>query len=76
MLPNSEWILLAILAVILLKPDDIPAIARLLGKLAIHTNQLWNDLTGFNAEHLDLKKQKLQPFNCAPQKARIQPCKD
>lgn len=74
MLPNSEWILLAILAVILLKPDDIPNIAKLIGKLVRYANNLWGELIALDKETRPLKAKN--PFHCAPPKARIQALKD
>ena len=76
MLPNSEWILLAILVVILLKPDDIPAIARFLGKIMHKTNQMWDVFNWLNKKNPSLREQKLEPFHCAPPKSRIQAIKD
>jgi Sec-independent protein translocase protein TatA len=78
MLPNSEWILLVILAVILLKPEDIPMLANFLGKLIRQAQQTLNylipELRLSKANHL--KTQKMHPFHTAPPKSRIQPFKD
>ncbi len=78
MLPNSEWILLAILAVILLKPEDIPIIASFLGKLIRQARQTWSELIpelGLSkANHP--KTQKMHPFHSAPPKSKVQPFKD
>jgi Sec-independent protein translocase protein TatA len=78
MLPNSEWILLAILAVILLKPEDIPIIASFLGKLMRQARQAWSDLIpelGIS-KATNLKIQKMHPFHSAPPKSKVQPFKD
>lgn len=81
MLPNSEWILLALLAVILLKPEDIPTIAKFLAKI-IHQTQRFLK----NIDLLDLEKhftnspqessKKKHPFHVSPAKAKSQPVKD
>lgn len=78
MLPNSEWILLAILAVILLKPEDIPMIASFFGKLMRQARQTWNDLIPELklSKATNLKTQKMHPFHTAPPKSKIQPFKD
>ena len=78
MLPNSEWVLLAILAVILLRPEDIPMIASFLGKLIRQAQQTWNDLMPELkfSKATDLKTQKMHPFHAAPPKSKIQPFKD
>ena len=81
MLPNSEWILLALLAVILLKPKDVPKIAKFLTKAIRQAQHLWNELAlseldKHNAtEHSDANSKK-HPFNLAPPKAKSGPVKD
>lgn len=78
MLPNSEWILLVILAVILLKQEDIPMLANFLGNLIRQAQQIWNDLMPElrPSKANNLKTQKMHPFHAAPPKSRIQPFKD
>jgi Sec-independent protein translocase protein TatA len=81
MLPNSEWILLALLAVVLLKPEDVPTIAKFLAKTIRQAQHLWNDLVlnqidkhtilENSAEHL-----KKHPFHLSPPEAKSQPLKD
>jgi Sec-independent protein translocase protein TatA len=86
MLPNSEWILLALLAVILLKPEDVPKIAKFLAKAMRQAQHLWNELalselnkhnatehSGDKHSEADSKK---HPFNLAPPKAKSGPMKD
>jgi Sec-independent protein translocase protein TatA len=77
MLPNSEWLLLAILAIILLKPEDIPVIARFIGKLVHQAQQMWSELAAeFNQNNTSTKVEKMHPFHGAPPKAKVQPMKD
>ncbi len=86
MLPNSEWILLALLAVILLKPEDVPKIAKFLAKAMRQAQHLWNELAlseldKYNTtehskgKHSDANAKK-HPFHLAPPKAKSQPVKD
>ncbi len=81
MLPNSEWILLALLAVILLKPEDVPKIAKFLAKAMRQAQHLWNELAlseldkHTTPEHSDADSKK-HPFNLSPPKAKSGPVKD
>lgn len=81
MLPNSEWILLTLLAVVLLKPEDIPIVARFLAKAIQHARGLWNHLITdeinkhTHAEYDDASSKK-HPFHIPPAKAKSQPVKD
>ncbi len=81
MLPNSEWILLALLAVVLLKPEDIPVVARFLAKAIKQAQTLWNDLIidevkkYTDSEYVESTPKK-HPFHAAPSKAKSQPVKD
>lgn len=81
MLPNSEWILLAILAVILLKPEDIPTVARFLAKAIRQVQQFLKHIDLLELEkHLENStpdaSPKKYPFHVAPPKAKSQPVKD
>jgi len=77
MLPNSEWILLAVLAVILLKPEDIPVIARFVAKFVRQTQKMWSDIVPeFDKTSTNAELQKKHPFHSAPLKANIAPLKD
>jgi len=86
MLPSSEWILLALLAVILLKPEDVPKIAKFLAKAMRQAQDLWNELAlseldkhntteHSGAEHSDANSKK-HPFNLSPTKAKSGPVKE
>ncbi len=82
MLPNSEWILLALLAVVLLKPEDIPTIAKFLAKLIRQGQHLWNDLVLTEIDkHTNILENpseslKKHPFHLSPPGAKSQPVKD
>jgi Sec-independent protein translocase protein TatA len=77
MLPNSEWILLAVLAVILLKPEDIPVIARFIAKFVRQAQQMWNYMVPeFDKTAINTELQKTHPFHSAPPQAKIAPLKD
>jgi Sec-independent protein translocase protein TatA len=81
MLPNSEWILLALLAVILLKPEDVPKIAKFLAKAMRQAQNLWNELALSELDKHNEKEQsaansKKHPFNLSPPKAKSGPVKD
>ena len=81
MLPNSEWILLALLAVILLKPEDVPKIAKFLAKAIRQAQHLWNELAlrEFDKQHekdQSAASSKKHPFNLSPPKAKSGPVKD
>lgn len=80
MLPNSEWVLLALLGVILLKPEDIPVVARFLAKCTRQAQYFLRNLDLIDLEkHLkdsseqDIKK---HPFHMSPPGAKSQPVKD
>ena len=81
MLPNSEWILLALLAVILLKPEDVPKIAKFLAKAMRQAQHVWNELAlseldkRNTTEHSDANSKK-HPFNLSPPKAKSGPVKE
>lgn len=82
MLPNSEWILLALLAVVLLKPEDVPTLARFLARFIRQAQQLWNDLVVTEIDkHTHVLKNfkehsKKHPFRLSPPRAKSQPVKD
>jgi Sec-independent protein translocase protein TatA len=81
MLPNSEWILLALLAVILLKPEDVPKIAKFLAKAMRQAQHLWNELAlseldKHNGTEYSKTDSKKHPFNLTPPKAKPGPVKD
>ena len=77
MLPNSEWLLLAILAIILLKPEDIPVIARFIGKLVQQAQQMLGGVAAeLNQNNTSIEVKKKHPFHGAPPKAKVQPIKD
>lgn len=82
MLPNSEWILLALLAVVLLKPEDIPTLAKFLAKLIRQAQHLWNDLVLTEIDkHTNIlenseEHSKKHPFHLYPPEAKSQPVKD
>jgi Sec-independent protein translocase protein TatA len=82
MLPNSEWILLALLAVVLLKPEDIPTLAKFLARLIRQARYLWNDLVVTEVDkHINILENsgeplKKHPFHLSPPKAKSQPVKD
>ena len=72
MLPNSEWILLAIIGVILLKPEDIPIIAKFIARFVRQAQQILKELySPYKAI-----PQKKYPFNGTPPKVKIPPAKD
>ncbi len=72
MLPNSEWILLAIIGVILLKPEDIPIIAKFIARFVHQAQQILKELYS----PYKIIPQKKHPFNGAPPKVKIPPAKD
>lgn len=78
MLPNSEWILLALLAVILLKSEDIPVIAKFVAKFVRQAQQMWRDLVlhELDKDDANTNTQKKYPFHCAPPKTKLPPVKD
>lgn len=81
MLPSSEWILLSLLAVILLKPEDIPAAARFLAKIIRSAQRFWKNIDILELEkHMTEQReeitQKKHPFHISPTKAKSQPVKD
>jgi Sec-independent protein translocase protein TatA len=82
MLPNSEWILLALLAVVLLKPEDIPTIAKFLAKVIRQMQHLWNDVVLSEIDrHTNVSENsneplKKHPFHISPPGAKSQPVKD
>jgi len=81
MLPNSEWILLAVLAVILLKPEDIPVVARFLAKAIRQVQQFLKNIDLLEIEkHLEDSSHeaspKKHPFHVSPPKSKSQPVKD
>ena len=87
MLPNSEWILLGLLAVILLKPKDIPVMAKSLARIIRKAQRLWNDLVLTDDEHTftfsdfpsptnHKEGEEKHPFHLSPPKAKSQPVKD
>lgn len=80
MLPNSEWILLALLAVALLKPEDIPIVARFLAKAIQYARGLWNHLMIDEINKRTITEydasSKKYPFHSSPAKAKSQPVKD
>mgnify|MGYP000443903322 CR=1 FL=1 len=82
MLPNSEWILLVLLAVVLLKPEDIPTIAKFLAKAIRQMQHLWNDLVlseidrYTNVSENSDESLKKHPFHIPPPGAKSQPVKD
>jgi len=81
MLPNSEWILLILLAVILLKPEDIPMVARLLARIIRQVQHFLKNLDLLDLEkHLENppleSSPKKHPFHASPTKAKSQPIKD
>lgn len=88
MLPNSEWIVLAVLALVLLKPEDIPKAAKILAKFMRQAQDLWTSLSNLDGfanldngarnapeknTHVNRKK---NPFHLAPDQAKSQPVKD
>lgn len=82
MLPNSEWILLALLAIVLLKPEDIPTIAKFLAKAIRQMQHLWNDVVLSEIDrHTNVPQNsdeslKKHPFHISPPGAKSQPVKD
>lgn len=82
MLPNSEWILLALLAVVLLKPEDIPTIAKFLAKTIRQVHLLWDDLVLSEInKQINVPKNldeplKRHPFHISPPGSKSQPVKD
>lgn len=74
MIPYSEWLLLLILAVVLLKPAEVPGLAKSLGKYVRYVKNLWQQIIGKSIDnHSSCKK---YPFFVAPAGAKIQPIKD
>lgn len=76
MIFHSEWILLILLAVILLKPEEIPALARTIGKLIKYGKSLWQQVIGEHFISSDINNTAKHPFCVAPQGAKTQPIKD
>lgn len=82
MLPNSEWILLVLIAVILLKPEDVPIIVRFLAKFIRQAQSIWknvvNELDNSTNTSPTQSKSSLKkhPFHVPIPKAKSQPMKD
>lgn len=75
MIINSEWVLLILLAVVLLKPEEIPALAKTVGKIVKYVRNLWQQIISENFHSSDSSSAK-HPFCVAPHGAKTQPIKD
>lgn len=76
MIPYSEWLLLLILAVVLLKPEEIPALAKSIGKCVHYVRKIWQQIIGNSTNINSDYNCKKHPFYVAPAGAKIQPIKD
>lgn len=77
MIPYSEWLLLLILAVVLLKPEEIPVLAKSLGIFVRYFSKIWQKVIIGNAtDVLNHSNHKKHPFYVAPLGAKIQPIKN
>lgn len=74
MINYSEWIVLFLIGIILIKPDDLPIIAKNAGKFIGYLKSFWKEiLKNQNNENIIHKK---QPFWTHLEKAAVQPHKD
>ena len=76
MIPYSEWLLLLLLAVVLLKPEEIPSLAQSIGKYLHYVRNLWQQIIGNSTAVMNYSTCKKHPFYVAPLGAKIQPIKD
>lgn len=76
MIPYSEWLLLLILAVVLLKPEEIPALAKSLGRFMRYVSKIWQQVIGNTTDILNHSNHKKHPFYVAPLGAKVQPIKN
>ncbi len=76
MIFHSEWIVLFLLAVVLLKPEEVPFLAKKIGKVVRYAKNLWHQIIGDHFIDEYDHNFKKHPFFVAPLGAKIQPIKD
>lgn len=79
MIPSSEWILLFLIGVAVIKPEDLPSLAKSASQLIKLANKLWKQITILNSENIKNYEpllQKKHPFSIDLPKAKIPPHKD